>query len=201
MNFQNAERKIRELNQQYILLDESKTVDEFEGHFSAFISAGRSVTMALQNDVGITFDEDGKIKSVCKIPGFAEWYTKKQEEMRNDELCRFFKNIRDTDLHTGKTEIESSVQIKGPITLKAGKNSIIYINNRGVYEVQNLDTPDEIKIPKLIPEMISNICFKNPPQKHKDIDISKKSPLNLCFIFKKYMEELVLEAKKLFFYK
>ncbi|HVW79032.1 MAG TPA: hypothetical protein VHB45_15565 [Alloacidobacterium sp.] len=61
-------------------------------YFSAFVSAARSVTFALQAVM------DGQ-------PGFAEWYAKKQDEMRADPICRFFVGYRNEVLKTGELPI------------------------------------------------------------------------------------------------
>ncbi len=58
-------------------------------HFSAFVSAARSVTFALQ----------AVMKS--RVDGFEEWYESKQEELRQDPLARFFHDARTEMQHTG----------------------------------------------------------------------------------------------------
>jgi hypothetical protein len=65
---------------------------EVNFYFSAFVSAARSVTFALQAVM------DGQ-------PGFAEWYSKKQGEMRGDPVCRFFVTYRNEVLKTGELPI------------------------------------------------------------------------------------------------
>ena len=57
-------------------------------YFSAFVSAARSVTLALQATM------DG-------VSGFEPWYHSVQEELRADPLARFFKEVRDVSVHTG----------------------------------------------------------------------------------------------------
>lgn len=185
MGFERTERKIRELNQHFNLLSSSKTVDEFEGHFAAFIAAGRTITLALQNDLN-------------NVSGFKEWYSIKQEEMKKDELCRFFKDIRDSDLHTGNTIINSSTHIEGPIKLCAPKGGRLKINHRGVYEIYSEGTPFEKRIQKTLQNQKSFIFFLKPPELHKEKKIGDKSPLRVCLIFKEYLESLVLEAKQQF---
>lgn len=61
-------------------------------YFSAFVSAARSVTFALQAVM------DGQ-------PGFPEWYSKKQDQMRADPVCRFFVTYRNEVLKTGELPI------------------------------------------------------------------------------------------------
>jgi hypothetical protein len=58
-------------------------------YFSAFVSAARSVTFALQ----------GVMKS--RVDGFDEWYERKQGELRRDPLARFFHDARTEVQHFG----------------------------------------------------------------------------------------------------
>jgi len=176
MQFIRTERKIRELNQHFNALQTSKNVDDFETNFAAFLASGRSVTLALQIDGGISFDE-GKIKNVGEVEGFAEWYQRKQQEMQTDELCKFFKNTRDIDIHTGNTAIISDYTIKGPVTLSAPTGGSLVIGARGTYEIYNGGTPQELKVQKSLgKEEIFKIGLEGAPRKHKGADISGRYP-------------------------
>jgi hypothetical protein len=61
---------------------------ESQYYFSAFVSAARSVTFALQATM------DG-------IPGFEDWYGKAQVSLRADPLVPLFKEIRNDCTHKG----------------------------------------------------------------------------------------------------
>lgn len=78
----NAEQKLNEakyfLKQTGITSNDS---EEFSYNLSAFLSAARSVTWCLQ-------------KEFSKHPKFADWYNRKQEEMRHDKLMNFFNKKR-----------------------------------------------------------------------------------------------------------
>ena len=50
-------------------------------YFSAFVTAARSVTFALQH-------------SMASIPGFEEWYEVRQDQLKADSASRFFKHVR-----------------------------------------------------------------------------------------------------------
>ena len=199
MNFNRTNRKIRELNYNFENLKNSQNVDEFETNFSAFIASGRSVTLALQTDADISFDKDGNIKRYGNIDGFAEWYNTKKKEMQKDPLCKYFKDIRDIDLHTGNTAINSSYTIKGPVTLSAPQNGMLVITTRGTYDIFNKGTAQELLIQKSLgKEEMFQIHLENPPTEHKGISISDKSPINLCNTYKNYLNNLTQEAKELF---
>lgn len=64
-------------------------------YFSAFVSAARSVTFAMQ-------------ASMKGVSGFDEWYAERQVEMRNDRLARFFHECRTDSQHIGFNHIVSA---------------------------------------------------------------------------------------------
>lgn len=50
---------------------------EFQFNLNAFVGASRSVTFVMQ-------------KSMARVPGFAEWYRARQDEMKLDPAMGFF---------------------------------------------------------------------------------------------------------------
>ena len=64
-------------------------------YFSAFVSAARSVTFALQ----------GVMKS--QVNGFDEWYERKQDQLRQDPLARFFHDARTEVQHFGLNAVNA----------------------------------------------------------------------------------------------
>ncbi|TBR15628.1 hypothetical protein EPO66_05760 [bacterium] len=180
-----TKRKLREAEQHLSLLKNAVNLDETEGYFSAFLAASRTVTLALQKDL--------KDK-----PGFERWYKAKQDEMRNDQLCKFFKNLRDKDLHTGDSDIESSTFVPGPINTRTWpnrpKNSGIKITSRGIYWVLNSGTLDEKEINVNVSNRINFFRFPNPPQSHLGRKIKDKTMQGLCCLFLDYLSTLYKEA-------
>ena len=57
-------------------------------YFSAFVSAARSVTLALQ-------------KTMSDVSGFDDWYHSARECLKTDPLARYFKDLRDEVVHEG----------------------------------------------------------------------------------------------------
>jgi hypothetical protein len=57
-------------------------------YFSAFVSASRSVTFAMQT-------------SLKGVPGFKDWYHSAQKQLKTDPLAPFFVEIRNEMVHTG----------------------------------------------------------------------------------------------------
>jgi hypothetical protein len=70
------------------LRDTSRLSFEAHCYFSAFVSAARSVTFAMQ----------GSLKGV---PGFKDWYDSAQKQLKTDPLAPFFVEIRNQVVHTG----------------------------------------------------------------------------------------------------
>ena len=84
-------------------LDHMKTVGTnifaLRCYFSAFVSATRSVSFVLQ--------------SVMKhVPGFDEWYSYKQSELKDNYLARFFLQRRNETLKIGDTRINAGMGYK-----------------------------------------------------------------------------------------
>jgi hypothetical protein len=84
-----VENKLREaeffLDQ---LRDASRLSFEADCYFSAFVSAARSVTFAMQ-------------ASLNGVPGFRDWYKSVQRQLKTDMLASFFVEFRNEVLHTG----------------------------------------------------------------------------------------------------
>ncbi len=66
--------------------------DDFKYYFSAFVSAARSVTFALQY-------------VMSSYPKFDAWYEKQRKTLREDALARFFVNTRNDSQKKGFTHI------------------------------------------------------------------------------------------------
>lgn len=69
-------------------------------NISAFITAARTVTWFMQ-------------KEYASNPKFSSWYETKQQEMKDDSVCKFFHDLRTANIHTHspKTHREVSVSI------------------------------------------------------------------------------------------
>ncbi|MDD3030511.1 MAG: hypothetical protein PHS57_09630 [Alphaproteobacteria bacterium] len=63
-------------------------------YFSAFVSAARSVTFALQANMN-------------DVEGFLEWYEQARAKLRTDPLAPFFVEVRNDLVHTGKTSLNA----------------------------------------------------------------------------------------------
>ena len=89
-----AGEKFREAVYFFNRMTETRTnVYLFPFHFSAFLSALRSVTFYLQAQF-----RGNKV--------FETWYSKKQEQMRGDPLFRMLKEMRDEALHARPIQLQ-----------------------------------------------------------------------------------------------
>ena len=72
---------------------------EFGCYFSAYLSASRTVTLALQR--------------FFHIPGFESWYGEQRVAMKNDELAKLFLALRNDHVHGGMYPVSGSVSSNG----------------------------------------------------------------------------------------
>lgn len=65
----------------------------------AFASAARSITFSMQ---AVTSD----------VPGFAQWYESRQNDLKNEPVCRFFNQYRTVSTHIGDTVVRGGMMGK-----------------------------------------------------------------------------------------
>lgn len=75
---------------------------EFRCYLSAFLSASRSVTLALQR--------------FNTIPGFAAWYSGHQERLKTDPLAKHMLKLRNNHVHGGPCPVSGGMMVKGEVT-------------------------------------------------------------------------------------
>jgi len=94
-NFSDTEIKVAEC-QFFLNLVEQNASHQAVMYFglSAFLAAARSVTLYLQAEG-------------CKSKGFVEWYAGIQERLKDDDVARFLKDLRDGALHARYSSIKT----------------------------------------------------------------------------------------------
>ena len=156
---------------------------------------GRAVTNVLQNlrsTVGESFDE---------------WYQPKVEEMRNDQVLKYFYKLRSQILKQGTVNTSSAMLLSGnPMALiqkfqaPPGAKAFFMGDNlggcgwevevdEGVTEKYYVDVPDNIEGL----EMNINVHLLDAPEKLKEQNIQELSEYYLG-----YLENLVNEANRVF---
>jgi hypothetical protein len=87
------------LQQDKSVLDQPEILSYY---LSAFISAARSVTMVLQFENGENQE-------------FIDWYSKRQKDMKNDDIFSFFNSLRIDTIH-----LEGKIRFRRKVSLFIG---------------------------------------------------------------------------------
>ncbi len=154
-----------------------EAIDEqsFRTALNSFVTHARATTNALQ-------------KTGARVEGFSGWYEPKQEEMRDDELLRFFHLARVADFHKG----EPLLEVHDPDALiESGFSTTKYVQRGTVYESSPYgmtERPDILPRPK--------ITVKNAPTQHRGKQIADPAPITLCKMVLEYLDELINQAEK-----
>jgi hypothetical protein len=113
--------------------------DRIRYYLSAFLSASRSTTFVLKRECG---DE----------PGFEEWYSQKQETMRNDPLFRVLKEFRNHVIKRAPVTPSDGVV---ETSIEEGENEVsveVVIESDTEYFFQTLPQDVHTEIPDRIQE-------------------------------------------------
>lgn len=155
----------------------------FRTNLNSFVTLARSVTNVMQ-------------KEFKDVPGFAEWYATKQEEMRKDEDMKLFIELRNESLKEKSVgEIFYKVTLLQDVTLKPGEDlsgPTLKQNDDGTLRVDENNkylTIKGVPQPDIKYEYSVNYRFKQRP------GIDAKS---LCLAHYKKLEKLVTECNEKF---
>lgn len=96
--FREAEHFLAQMNECF------EQDDEFRFSLSAYVSAARSITFWMQ-------------KQYDHVPGFRQWYSERQTEMRADLELRYLKELRNKEVKTERTGLGATRQ--GTLTVHA----------------------------------------------------------------------------------
>ena len=158
---------------------------------------GRAVTNVLQN-----------LRST--EPGFDEWYTKYQEELKSDPLMKYIYELRSRILKEGLLEVSTEVHIRRLVfpqdLQRFGRPPP---NARGFFIGDNLGGSGwEVQLPdgsieKYYVELPSDIGsvslhFPKPPKSHQGKGIRDSSIETLSRMYIDYLRQMVESAKKKF---
>lgn len=127
---------------------------------SAFLAAARSVTLIMQTELS-------------SDPRFAEWYKKKQEEMKNDSDFAFFNGLRIDTIHKKIVKPLYTISL-GPFTTS--------VNGKLEIPIGNVDENG-----KILP---SDDFIKIDDVPHPEIE---KPPIKTGFVFEDRPSDDVIE--------
>lgn len=159
--------------------------NEFQFNLNAFIQAFRNITFMLQSE---------KDKPV----GFDEWYTKKQEEMRNHEILRKFVNARNIVVKNDTLSHRSKVQVG---LFRGRKMKLSY--NHDINPMT--DTKEVLEIGKS--HFIGFILDKDHSAIGEQIGVERtwiveelgdKEVISICFEALKFMKKMLFEFINLY---
>lgn len=212
--FDRLRRRMDSLNRLMLSL-ESPPAGQHRDVISRICVEGRSVTNILQN-----------LRHV--VPHFDKWYKPFVDEMRNDELLRFFYKLRSDTLKKGDDTISSrsfmidsrkhfmSISDEGitiQLRLPNGRYRQKFVprpsnaisaflcdeNGGSGWVVKNADG-SESKVYVEVPSEIVRASFKfdSPPRSHKGQVLTDTSANKLCELYVSYLREVVSAAEKHF---
>ena len=120
------------------IMKNAKNTEEFEIGFNAFVISARTVTFVLQ-------------KEYKNIDNFENWYSGKQTEMQDNDICKFFVKLRNSIEKEGINGLEFSIEINKLELTGNGcfipEISSIEILPKGFFYLVNKGSPQEDLLP------------------------------------------------------
>ena len=164
----------------YFLEQMTKSLQDrkrFIYNLDAFLSISRSVTFVLQSEFSSNYK-------------FQEWYTVKQEKMRNDSLMTFFKDMRNITVKEGTPQTKAEAYI----SLKAGFNikDSVSIKLKGANGTEELFEPLPTGDKK---EGIESIVGSPVVSKYFFLENTDSDIISLCTQYIEKLTNIVLEAR------
>lgn len=155
---------------------------------------GRAVTNVLQNLRGV-------------IPDFDSWYLPWKSQMEQDQLLRFFYNLRTEILKRGTLPVSAGLHIKRfrypedlPPAPPNAKSFFMGDTLGGIgWEVELPDGSTERVYVAVLDEVaVTWLTFSGAPAEHLGRPIHDKSAQSLCTLYVTYLEGLVSDAQRRF---
>ena len=118
--------------------------------------------------------------------------------MGSDELCKFFKDLRNLIIKEGINKIECNTTINRLNTsedmIDRPINSGIAITGKGIFWLINKGTSQEDLIPaKTKAKMMTNVFIKDAPKKHLGNTIANNNIIEISKLYYSYLKILVEE--------
>lgn len=174
----------------------SQNVEEVEINFASFVTSARSVTFVLQKEFSENID-------------FVKWYGKKDNpekgtktyEMKQDPLCRFFLNLRNSIEKEGisgirvlSTQIQSFNSTTDVLNKPEGMKGFV-IGSNGIFIRVYPDTPKADLIPVVTKATISTVfILEGAPSVHLGRRLEKSNFFEICQMYYDYLKKLVEEC-------
>lgn len=177
-------------------MKKSHNIEEVEINFTSFVTSARSVTFVLQKEFSGNVD-------------FIKWYGNKDNpekgtkiyEMREDPLCKFFLNLRNSIEKEGISGIKGlSTQIQSfnsgtDILNKPDGMQGLVIGSNGIFISVYPDTPKADLIPAVTKATISTVfMLEGAPSLHLGKNIGKSNSFEISQMYYDYLKKLVEEC-------
>lgn len=180
-----AKKNLHECEYHLNRMIDSQNTEELEINFAAFVNSSRNVTFVLQKE----FNSEA---------AFDNWYKSKQEEMRSDELCKFFSTLRNKIIKEGINKIEGNTKISrfdsSNDMIDRPKNSSLVITGKGIFYLINKGTSKEDLIPaETTARAVTTIFIKDAPHNHLGKIIQNNNIIELSKIYYSYLKNIVEE--------
>ncbi len=180
-----AKKNIHESEYHLQKMRRSQNVEELEINFAAFVNSSRNITFVLK-------------KEFTQNSTFNKWYQNKENEMKNDELCIFFKNLRNEIIKEGINRIICSTLISSLNSktdmVNRPPNSGLQMSGKGIYYLVNKGTSKEDLIPaKTKGQIVTKVAIQSAPKKHLNKIISNNNIIQISEIYLNYLRIIVEE--------
>jgi hypothetical protein len=157
---------------------------EFECNLHAFITIARSVTFVMQREYS-------------EIPNFKVWYQEKKNEMKNDEMLKFFREARDIIIHEKPLNIGTIAHIRKIFinSIPRGWSFVITGKGEPVWITPSGEKFHAVEFDNQIERVY---LFDKPPNNFLGVPLKDFSAVTLCRLYLTYLSDLVKEAKEKF---
>jgi len=165
-----AEQYINEADKSLDRMESSKTIYEINEAFISFLNASRFVFQSWNTDFK-------------KLDGFAEWWKIKSQFLESDELCKFFRKLRNDVIKKGKEPFWCNQTIKGPVKLKGP----LQIGPQGILKGSiERGRPKWTSI--AVNGVITTVGLRDVPEGFKGVD-----PIGLCEKYINILRDIIDE--------
>lgn len=190
-----AKRNLHQCEYHLKLMNNSRSLEELEINFAAFVTSARSVTFVLQKEFGGN-------------DNFVKWYGERENpqkgtkryEMKNDSLCKFFLEQRNKIEKEGISGVEAvSTQITSfntstDIVEKPDGVDGTLIGANGISFSVYSNTPKADIIPANTTAKLSIVfVLKDTPDTHLGKKITGKNFFEISTLYYEYLKTLVEE--------
>ena len=170
-----AEQYINEARSCLQRMRSSKTFSEVNEALVSFLNASRFVFQSWPNEFK-------------NVEGFDTWWQQKSTLLFNDQLCAFFRDLRNRVTKEGYEPFWVNQVIRGPVEIKGP----IQIGPQGILK-GSVESGRTKWSPVAIEGVSATIGLKEPPNVYTELN-----PFDLCERYLSFLQEIIDEFVKTF---